>query len=57
MEFVILEDTSDIIDRKLGEVVLGKPFIEKSGAAITEEGGTIAFKKGNRKIASCQQLL
>ena len=49
-EFVILEDTSGIIDHRLGEVVLGKSFLDKSEASISEDSEMIAFEKGNRKV-------
>ncbi|GJZ75908.1 hypothetical protein Tco_0640373 [Tanacetum coccineum] len=49
-DFMILEDTSSIIDRHLGEMVFGKPFIDETGLVYSEEKGTIMFKQGDEKI-------
>ncbi|GJS66234.1 protein kinase-like domain, concanavalin A-like lectin/glucanase domain protein [Tanacetum coccineum] len=49
-DFVILEDTSSIIDRHLGEMVFGKPFIDEIGLVYSEEKGTVMFKQGDEKI-------
>ncbi|GKD56980.1 hypothetical protein Tco_1290367, partial [Tanacetum coccineum] len=49
-DFMILEDTSSIIDRHLGEMVFGKPFIDETGLAYDKEKGTVMFKQGNEKI-------
>nr|GEV41033.1 RNA-directed DNA polymerase, eukaryota, reverse transcriptase zinc-binding domain protein [Tanacetum cinerariifolium] len=48
--FMILEDTTSIIDHHLGEVVFGKPFARKTGLVYDQEGGTITFEKDNEKI-------
>ncbi|GKA82165.1 protein kinase-like domain, concanavalin A-like lectin/glucanase domain protein [Tanacetum coccineum] len=49
-DFMILEDTSSIIDRHLEEIVFGKPFIDETGLVYSEEKGTIMFKQGDEKI-------
>ncbi|GJU05771.1 hypothetical protein Tco_1122201 [Tanacetum coccineum] len=50
-DFMILEDTSSIIDRHLGEMVFGKPFIDEQMAPVySEEKGTVMFKQGDEKI-------
>ncbi|GKB64088.1 hypothetical protein Tco_0920274, partial [Tanacetum coccineum] len=49
-EFMILEDTSSIIDRHLGEMVFGKPFIDETGLVYDEEKGTVMFEQGDEKI-------
>ncbi|GJY53005.1 ribonuclease H-like domain-containing protein [Tanacetum coccineum] len=38
------------IDRHLGEIVFGKPFIEETGLVNDEEKGTIMFEQGDGKI-------
>ncbi|GJW66514.1 hypothetical protein Tco_0120938 [Tanacetum coccineum] len=48
-DFMILEDTSSIIDRHLGEMVFGKPFIDETGLVYNEEKGTVMFKQGDEK--------
>ncbi|GJT76198.1 protein kinase-like domain, concanavalin A-like lectin/glucanase domain protein [Tanacetum coccineum] len=47
--FMILEDTTSIIDHQLGEVVFGKPFVEKTGLVYDREEGTVTFEKDNEK--------
>ncbi|GJX54227.1 MAK10-like protein [Tanacetum coccineum] len=49
-DFMTLEDTTSIIDRHLGEIVFGKPFIEETGLVNDEEKGTIMFEQGDGKI-------
>nr|GEV09561.1 retrotransposon Orf1 [Tanacetum cinerariifolium] len=48
--FMILEDTTSIIDHHLREVVFGKPFVRKTGFVYDQEEGMITFEKDNRKI-------
>ncbi|GKA30969.1 hypothetical protein Tco_0717274 [Tanacetum coccineum] len=48
--FMILEDTTSVIDHQLGEVVFGKPFVRKTGLVYDQEEGTVIFKKDNEKI-------
>ncbi|GJX33436.1 protein kinase-like domain, concanavalin A-like lectin/glucanase domain protein [Tanacetum coccineum] len=48
--FMILEDTTSIIDHQLGEVVFGKPFVRKTGLVYDQEEGTVTFEKDNEKI-------
>ncbi|GKE36744.1 protein kinase-like domain, concanavalin A-like lectin/glucanase domain protein [Tanacetum coccineum] len=48
--FMILEDTTSIIDHHLGEVVFGKPFVRKIGLVYDQEEGMVTFKKDNKKI-------
>ncbi|GJW10981.1 protein kinase-like domain, concanavalin A-like lectin/glucanase domain protein [Tanacetum coccineum] len=48
--FMILEETTSIIDHHLGEVVFGKPFVRKTGLVYDLEEGTITFEKDNEKI-------
>ncbi|GJR15263.1 protein kinase-like domain, concanavalin A-like lectin/glucanase domain protein [Tanacetum coccineum] len=43
-DFMILEDTTSIIDRHLGEMAFGRPFIDENGLVYNKEEGTIMFK-------------
>ncbi|GKA45170.1 protein kinase-like domain, concanavalin A-like lectin/glucanase domain protein, partial [Tanacetum coccineum] len=49
-DFMILEDTTSIIDRCLGEMVFGRPFIDKTGLVYDKEEGTLSFKQDDEKI-------
>ncbi|GKD68585.1 protein kinase-like domain, concanavalin A-like lectin/glucanase domain protein, partial [Tanacetum coccineum] len=49
-DFIILEDTTSIIDHDLGEIEFGKPFIEETGLAYDKEEGTIIFRENDEKI-------
>ncbi|GJW74486.1 protein kinase-like domain, concanavalin A-like lectin/glucanase domain protein [Tanacetum coccineum] len=49
-DFMILEDTTSIIDGHLGEMVFGRPFIEGTGLVYNDEEGTIMFKQDDEKI-------
>ncbi|GJW00905.1 protein kinase-like domain, concanavalin A-like lectin/glucanase domain protein [Tanacetum coccineum] len=48
--FMILEDTTSIIDHHLGEVVFGKPFARETSLVYDQEEGTVTFEKDNEKI-------
>nr|GEW60162.1 hypothetical protein [Tanacetum cinerariifolium] len=48
--FMILEDTTSIINHRLGEVVFGKPFVRKTRLVYDQEEGTVTFEKDNEKI-------
>ncbi|GJV76379.1 protein kinase-like domain, concanavalin A-like lectin/glucanase domain protein [Tanacetum coccineum] len=48
--FMILEDTTSIIDHHLGEVVFGKPFARNTGLVYDQEEGTITFEKDDEEI-------
>ncbi|GKC83851.1 protein kinase-like domain, concanavalin A-like lectin/glucanase domain protein, partial [Tanacetum coccineum] len=48
--FMILEDTTSIIDHHLGEIVFGKPFARNTGLVYDQEKGTVTFKKDDEKI-------
>ncbi|GJZ14620.1 protein kinase-like domain, concanavalin A-like lectin/glucanase domain protein [Tanacetum coccineum] len=43
-DFMILEDTTGIIDRHLGEMAFGRPFIDETGLVYNREEGTVMFK-------------
>ncbi|GJY71323.1 hypothetical protein Tco_0475026 [Tanacetum coccineum] len=44
-DFVIVEDTTSVIDHYLGGMVLGKPFVKESGLVYNKNEGTVTFKK------------
>ncbi|GJY72478.1 protein kinase-like domain, concanavalin A-like lectin/glucanase domain protein [Tanacetum coccineum] len=48
--FMILEDTTSIIDHHLGGVVFGKLFSRKTGLVYDQEEGTVTVEKDNKKI-------
>ncbi|GJS58072.1 hypothetical protein Tco_0652856 [Tanacetum coccineum] len=47
--FMILEDTTSIIDHQLGEVVFGKPFVRETGL-VYDQARDVVFEKDNEKI-------
>ncbi|GJV40248.1 protein kinase-like domain, concanavalin A-like lectin/glucanase domain protein [Tanacetum coccineum] len=49
-DFMVLEDTTSVIDHDLGDVVFGKPFVEGSGLAYNKEDRTITFEKDDERI-------
>ncbi|GJW83960.1 protein kinase-like domain, concanavalin A-like lectin/glucanase domain protein [Tanacetum coccineum] len=49
-EFMILEDTTSIIDRHLGEMAFGRPFIDETSLVYNKEEGTVMFKQNDEKI-------
>ncbi|GJR37142.1 hypothetical protein Tco_1212826 [Tanacetum coccineum] len=49
-DFMILEDTTSIIDNHLGEMIFGKPFIEEIGLVYNEEEGSTLFEHDDEKI-------
>ncbi|GJS80420.1 protein kinase-like domain, concanavalin A-like lectin/glucanase domain protein [Tanacetum coccineum] len=49
-DFMILEDTTSIINRHLGEMVFGRPFIDETCLDYNEEEGTVMFKQDDEKI-------
>ncbi|GJR97609.1 hypothetical protein Tco_0269783 [Tanacetum coccineum] len=48
--FVILEELGDVIDDRLGEVVLGKPFVQASKLTYDETLGLIRFAQRDDKF-------
>ncbi|GJU41408.1 protein kinase-like domain, concanavalin A-like lectin/glucanase domain protein [Tanacetum coccineum] len=48
-DFMILEDTTSIIDHHLGEIIFGRPFIKEIGLVYNEEEGTVIFKQDEYK--------
>ncbi|GJS53009.1 protein kinase-like domain, concanavalin A-like lectin/glucanase domain protein [Tanacetum coccineum] len=49
-DFLVLEDTTSVIDHYLGSVVFGKPFVEVTGLVYNRDEGTIMFEKDKEKI-------
>ncbi|GJZ70973.1 MAK10-like protein [Tanacetum coccineum] len=51
VDFVIIEDISSIIDPRLSQVVLGKPFVEISNMTHDPPEGVVRFTNGNNEVA------
>ncbi|GJR52338.1 hypothetical protein Tco_1402859 [Tanacetum coccineum] len=49
-DFMILEDTTSIIDHHLGEMVFGRLFIKETSLVYNEEEGAVMFKQDDEKI-------
>ncbi|GKB58462.1 MAK10-like protein [Tanacetum coccineum] len=49
-DFMVLEDTTSVIDHDLGSVIFGKPFVEATDLVFDREEGTIMFEKDKEKI-------
>ncbi|GKD46182.1 hypothetical protein Tco_1270827, partial [Tanacetum coccineum] len=49
-DFMVLEDTTSVIDHDLGSVIFGKPFVEATGLVYDKEEGTITFENDKEKI-------
>ncbi|GKB99170.1 hypothetical protein Tco_0985307 [Tanacetum coccineum] len=49
-DFMILDDTTRIIDHHLGEMVFGRPFMDETGLVYNEEERTVMFEQDNEKI-------
>ncbi|GJY04214.1 protein kinase-like domain, concanavalin A-like lectin/glucanase domain protein [Tanacetum coccineum] len=48
--FMVLEDTTSVIDHYLGSVLFGKPFVKKTRLIYDKEEGTVLFEKDNENI-------
>ncbi|GJV07556.1 hypothetical protein Tco_1345212 [Tanacetum coccineum] len=51
VDFMIIEDISSIIDPRLSQVVLGKPFVEISNMTHDPPEGVVRFTDGNNEVA------
>ncbi|GKE56178.1 hypothetical protein Tco_1495363 [Tanacetum coccineum] len=51
VDFMIIEDISSIIDPRLLQVVLGKPFIEISNMTHDLPEGVVRFTNGDNEVA------
>nr|GEV89923.1 retrotransposon protein, putative, Ty1-copia subclass [Tanacetum cinerariifolium] len=49
-DFVVLKDTTSVIDHDVGSFVFGKLFMEASGLVYNKKEGTLAFEKDKEKI-------
>ncbi|GJZ76603.1 protein kinase-like domain, concanavalin A-like lectin/glucanase domain protein [Tanacetum coccineum] len=49
-DFIVLEDTTSVIDHDLGLVVFGIPFVEATGLVYDMKEGTVVFEKDKEKI-------
>ncbi|GKA93569.1 hypothetical protein Tco_0815555 [Tanacetum coccineum] len=49
-DFVVVEDTTSVIDHYLGGMVLRKPFVKESGLIYDKYEGTITFEKDKERI-------
>ncbi|GKC09597.1 hypothetical protein Tco_1001207, partial [Tanacetum coccineum] len=49
-DFMVLEDTTSVIDHDLGSVIFRKPFVKATGLIYDREEGTITFEKDKEKI-------
>ncbi|GJV05643.1 hypothetical protein Tco_1343299 [Tanacetum coccineum] len=52
MKFMIVEDISSIIDPRLSQVVLGKPFVEISNMTHDPPEGVVRFANRTEEIAN-----
>ncbi|GJV10850.1 MAK10-like protein [Tanacetum coccineum] len=51
IDFIIVEDISSILDPRLSQVVLGRPFIEISNMTHDPPKGVVRFIKGTDEVA------
>ncbi|GKB16611.1 hypothetical protein Tco_0850534 [Tanacetum coccineum] len=49
-DFVVLEDTTSVIDHYLGGMVLGRPFVKETRLVYDKDEGTVMLKKVGEKI-------
>ncbi|GJV70233.1 hypothetical protein Tco_1485742 [Tanacetum coccineum] len=49
-DFMVLEDTTSVIDHYLGSVVFEKSFVEATGLVYNKEDGTVMFERDKEKI-------
>ncbi|GKD39410.1 hypothetical protein Tco_1259617 [Tanacetum coccineum] len=51
IDFMIVEDISSIIDPRLSQVVVGKPFVEISNMTHDSTEGVVRFTNGTKEVA------
>ncbi|GJX50057.1 hypothetical protein Tco_0276902 [Tanacetum coccineum] len=51
VDFMIIEDISLIINPRLSQVVLGKPFVEISNMTHDPQEGVVRFTNGNDEVS------
>ncbi|GKC42920.1 MAK10-like protein [Tanacetum coccineum] len=49
-DFMVLEDTTSVIDYYLGSVVFGKSFVEATGLVYNKEEGMVMFERDKERI-------
>nr|GEZ48321.1 protein kinase-like domain, concanavalin A-like lectin/glucanase domain protein [Tanacetum cinerariifolium] len=49
-EFMMVEDTTSVIDHYLGSMVFEKPFVEATGLVYNKEEGMVVFKRVKERI-------
>ncbi|GJS43665.1 hypothetical protein Tco_0568708 [Tanacetum coccineum] len=49
-DFMMLKDTTSVIDHYLGSVVFEKPFVETTGLVYNKEEETVVFERDKEKI-------
>nr|GEW49186.1 putative reverse transcriptase domain-containing protein [Tanacetum cinerariifolium] len=49
-DFMMLENTTSVIDHYLRSVVFGKQFVEETGLVYNKEEGTVVFKRDEERI-------
>ncbi|GJV78643.1 hypothetical protein Tco_1514513 [Tanacetum coccineum] len=49
-DFMVLENTTTVIDHDLGSVVFGKPFVEATRLVYDMKEGTVVFENDKEKI-------
>ncbi|GJV15118.1 hypothetical protein Tco_1360441 [Tanacetum coccineum] len=49
-DFMVLEDTTSVIDHDLGSVIFGKLFVETTGLMYNMKEGTVVFEKDKEKM-------
>ncbi|GKE22304.1 protein kinase-like domain, concanavalin A-like lectin/glucanase domain protein [Tanacetum coccineum] len=49
-DFVVVEDTTSVIDHYLGGMVLGKPFVKEFGHVYDKDEGKVTFEKEKENI-------
>ncbi|GJZ58858.1 retrotransposon ORF1 [Tanacetum coccineum] len=51
IDFMIVKDMSSIIDLRMSQVVLGRPFIEISNITYDPPEGVVRFTNGTKEVA------
>ncbi|GJZ75359.1 protein kinase-like domain, concanavalin A-like lectin/glucanase domain protein [Tanacetum coccineum] len=49
-DFMVLKDTTSVLDHDLGSVLFGKPFVETTRLVYDMKEGTVVFEKDKEKI-------
>nr|GEV87130.1 hypothetical protein [Tanacetum cinerariifolium] len=49
-DFVVLEDTTSVIDHYLGGMIPRKPFVKETGLVYDKDEGTLTFEKDGENI-------